>query len=336
MVDFGETKQAVAIHWDGSESALGFPVYKNIAFTGFPDASSGTDSNISLSDARRRFGSLVSKEQTIEGEIEYHVPDFEKLFTQLPILEQQWHVNNARVVEHASWTEPSLLQEISGIPLSLYVETAMKPGNEVDPFIACAYMGSWVESAPIITQSSLHGPGPASFAYTTLVSETKTRTDTQGYSKGGTIQGALKPPGAGLDITATGTITYTRTVADAHSFTSTGSQTVTVPLEKKERASVEIRLTGARYGGLLAIYYPKQLMRIQNARLQAIMDKWDIAVEDGRNANSVLELFPVRVMAKAAGSNLPMTQSVIFRTMSAAEPPAPPDLAIVSQGFLGS
>ncbi|MEU2874706.1 hypothetical protein ABZ769_36965 [Streptomyces olivoreticuli] len=335
MPEFDATKKAIIEHYDSSVEELEFYVYNNIAFTGLPDGGPGTDSIINFADARKRFGETTFSEQTIEGEVVFHGPDIDKLFTQLPILESKWVLTGVTdTVEHSSWNEPSLSKRFYDMALSGYAGLASSGfEGRVPAFPPCAFMGSWVESAPIIAQSSLVGPGPATFTYTGTVSETKTRTDTTGESLGGTISGSLKPPG-GVELGVSGTVTYNRSVADSYGFTATGSEAIAMTLEVGQRGRVEIRLTGARYGGLLLVYYPKGFLPARQDYQREILNELDIAIEGEASANPVLEQFPIRVMAKGVGADLSMTHVIPFRTASSQNPPPPESLPTVSQEFI--
>ncbi|MFE6912239.1 hypothetical protein [Streptomyces erythrochromogenes] len=190
-----------------------------------------------------------------------------------------------------------------------------------------AFFGWLYQKAPVMVQSDWV-QGPQKMTFSTLVTETTMRTETSGWSVGGTVKASLTGGGDGAKPTGevTGTFTYSRMVADTYSFAKTQGSSYERTIPEGKWGFEEVRFAGGVYDGYLVVRYaPEELKFFIGSMTGWSKQKYftdkKIPVKQvsgfgtsavWANSGPVFDIFQIRVGVKVPGNLPAVTRNVVL------------------------
>ncbi|QCX82658.1 hypothetical protein C9F11_45500 (plasmid) [Streptomyces sp. YIM 121038] len=209
------------------------------------------------------------------------------------------------LVVHNSWDEESLIHKAAGRSLTDYC------GQDANN---CGFTGRLIEAGPKLADSGAvtTGSGKGKLTVTEGWNETKTRTETRGFSIGGTVE--LSPKISDQGGKGGFTFTYNRSTTDAHAYGTTRSVAQELPVPSYHQASGQSRFVGGVYAGYIAVVHPAESIRVSQQKLPLEvrrMAQWSMPTLTAYNTNDIVELYPMQAAVKAPGKDLPTVEGVM-------------------------
>ncbi|GGM71986.1 hypothetical protein GCM10012275_48130 [Longimycelium tulufanense] len=147
----------------------------------------------------------------------------------------------------------------------------------------CSFVGKLEQEKPVVAQSIPLTNGtqsPVTRSYTINTSEDRSRSETTGWTAGGSVNIGIMPKEGGANGSVTGNFSYSKQTTDTTSFGKSTSESAMYLVQPGNKGWIDVRANADRYIGWLVMNYP--------------------------NSNNSYMIFPIKLDIKRAGAMAPV------------------------------